>query len=480
MNIGVVKRQSFLVLFWQLALTLIGYFKIMYFSHTVGADILGAYFLYTSYFTIIMTFSDGGLGNATSKKISEGEDQNKYFTAYFVLRFLFVGSSILFLILFRSFFYNLNESGLFVFLLIFLFVSIFQGAISVGIAACGKVGIYSTCNSIGAICTVLLQFLGVILGYGAVGLALGTIGGLLIGAIIEVFFLKLRFSRFSWQHVKSLSSIAFWIFLTSSVSLLFALDAIFIGHFLNNTAVAQYKVIIQLSAVGLFVSGALSSALWPRINRWGKIKEIESIEKSLSEALSYSLLFVIPLFFGGVILGDKILYFFYGKEFIFGYSAFVVFLFLQIINVFQLFFVVYLDALYFFKESFRATLISAILNIVLNIILIPSFGIFGAAIALLCSVCISTFFTWRGLSRVIKVKIQYGSIFNILKSSMVMSFFIFCFRFFMPIQNSLTVLFVVIIGCLVFGFFIVTFDKKIWNDLQNIFKSMNKIEAPVD
>lgn len=475
-TIGAVKRQSIICLFWQIILTVIGYLKVMYFSHAIGANALGAYFLYTSYFGIFSTLFDGGFGNATSKKISEGEEQEKYFTAYFVLRLLLIGSVILLLLFFKNFFYNLNESGLFLFLLIFLFVSIFQGAISTGITGCGKIGIFSTCNSIGALCTIFLQVFGVVLGYGAIGLAIGTIGGIFISGVIEVFFLKLRFSRFEWRHIRNLSSIALWIFLTSGASLLFSLDTIFVGHFLGNTAVGQYKVISQLSIVGTFVVGILSATLWPRINRWGKIGQVTFIEESLSRALSYSFLFAIPVFFGGIILGDKILYFFYGKEFVSSYPSLVVLFILQIINVFQSFFIIYLDALYLLKESFRAVVVAAVVNVILNIILIPLLGIFGAAIGILCSVCIGTFFTWRALSRVIMVKIQCDDIRNILKASAIMAFFIFCFRFFIPVQNFLVVLLAVFFGFIIFVIFIFKFDRKIWHDLRSMFGCVDRIE----
>ena len=57
----------------------------MYFAHTVGAGVLGGYFLFMAYFGIINLVSDGGFGGAAIKRISEGEEQDAYFSAFFVL-----------------------------------------------------------------------------------------------------------------------------------------------------------------------------------------------------------------------------------------------------------------------------------------------------------------------------------------------------------------------------------------------------------
>jgi len=90
MNIGTIQRQGMITLFWQLILTAIGFFSTIYFAHTVGASVLGAYFLFMAYYSIFGLVIDGGLGGAAIKRISEGEEENEYFSAFFALRFIFI------------------------------------------------------------------------------------------------------------------------------------------------------------------------------------------------------------------------------------------------------------------------------------------------------------------------------------------------------------------------------------------------------
>jgi O-antigen/teichoic acid export membrane protein len=51
----------------------------------VGVEVLGAYFLFVAYFSIIGLMTDGGFGGAATKRISEGEEPDAYFSAFVVL-----------------------------------------------------------------------------------------------------------------------------------------------------------------------------------------------------------------------------------------------------------------------------------------------------------------------------------------------------------------------------------------------------------
>src|SRR5450759_231087 len=188
MGIGAVQRQSLISFFWQIAITCFGFFSTIYFAHAVGASVLGAYFLLLAYFGIISTVTDGGFGGAVIKRISEGEEQDAYFSAFIVIRTLFVIISIIFLIAFCDYFVDLNKSGIFVWILLALLVSILSGAVSGGLSGCGKIGIISTCSSISTILSFALQMIAVFLGFGIAGLAGGLIVGTLFSAAIELRF----------------------------------------------------------------------------------------------------------------------------------------------------------------------------------------------------------------------------------------------------------------------------------------------------
>ncbi len=87
MSIEPIRRQSIVSLIWQIAFTFIGFLSTMYFARAVGAEVLGAYFLFVAYFSIIGLMTDGGFGAAAIKRISEGEEPEGPGKHYFIRRF---------------------------------------------------------------------------------------------------------------------------------------------------------------------------------------------------------------------------------------------------------------------------------------------------------------------------------------------------------------------------------------------------------
>lgn len=474
MSIEAVRRQSVVNFILQISFTFIGFFSTIYFARSVGASVLGAYFLFVAYYNIISMVTDGGFGGAAIKRISEGEEQNAYFSAFFVLRSSLVALVVITLIAFRSYFVDLNNTSIFIWLLLALLVSLLVGGIEAGVMGCGKVGIQATTGFINNILRIIVQVGAIFFGFGVAGLAGGFIVGMLVAAIIELRFFDLHFVRFSWLHIKSLSTFSFWLFLTSSGMMVFSnADTVLIGYYLSNADVGVYRVVLQLTSIAAFTTTSLHATLWPRVSRWGKIGEIAIVEKSLSRASSYSLVLAIPVLAGGVLLGDRLLYFFYGQEFATGYTTFIILLIVQIVNVFQFFFTMYLGALDRQKEAFKVTIVAVTANIALNLLLIPVMGIAGAAVATLGTMVLNAFLAQHVLSKIINIYVEYNTIFNILKAAFIMSLFVTIYRLFVSLSNVWLTLVPVIAGGILYAILILKLDRKICDELKEIFTKMN-------
>lgn len=445
----------------------------MYFAHAVGAGVLGAYFLFLAYYNIIGLMTDGGFGGAAIKRISEGEEQDAYFSAFFILRSVFVTTVVVVLFAFRSYFVDLDNAGTFVWLLVALGASLLHGTISNGITGCGKIGISATAGFIGSVSQITVQVVAVFLGYGVAGLAGGFIAGALVGAIVQLRFFDLCFVRFGWRHLKSLSSFSFWSFLVSGGSLVFMYsDTVMIGYFLNNADVGVYRVIFQFTALAAFTTSALHGTLWPRVSRWDKIGETELIEESLSRAFTYSLILAIPLFIGGALLGDKLLYYFYGADFV-NYTTLMILFTVQIVNIFQYFLTTYLSAMNQVKEVFKITAVAVVANITLNAKLIPVMGISGAAVATLVTMTLNAILARRVLARTITLRVERSSLLNILKASIAMGLVVGGYLLVVPLSNVWLALVPVVLGGVVYGVLILKFDRKIYEELKGIMMQMN-------
>ena len=476
MNIEPIQRQSIISFIWKIALTFIGFLSTMYFAHTVGAGVLGGYFLFMAYFGIINLVSDGGFGRAAIKRISEGEEQDAYFSAFFVLRSFFVIVVISALLAFREYFVDLNAAGVFNWLVVALISSLLYGAVNNAIAGRGKIGIQATCDFIREITRILVQVTAVFLGYGVAGLAGGFVTGMIVASMVEMRFFDLHLVRFGWRHVKSLSTFSFWLFLTSSGVMVYSsADTIMIGYYMNNPDVGVYRVVLQFASIAALVTISLQATLWPRVSRWGKTGKITQIEESLSRAITYALLLAIPLCVGGILLGDKLLYYFYGANFAKGYSVLVIMFIVQILNVFQLFFLAYLGAMDQQKDAFKVTFVAANANIVLNAALIPAIGITGAAIATFVTMLLNAILARRVLTRTVTIALEYGSLLNILKASVVMGLFVGGYRMVLPLSSVWVALVPVVLGGMVYMVLVLKMDSKIYEELKGIVMQMNEV-----
>ena len=120
MNINPIQRQSLLSFGSLLAVTGLGYIATFYFAHYLGPAVLGSYFLFLAYYGIFDLIGDGGFGGAAVKRISEGTDQNEYFTAFFISRAVLLCFSIAIFILISPYIPDLQENGLLYWLIIAL------------------------------------------------------------------------------------------------------------------------------------------------------------------------------------------------------------------------------------------------------------------------------------------------------------------------------------------------------------------------
>lgn len=474
MSISEIKRQSIASFSSKIVYTFLGFLSIIYFARTVGPTILGTYFLFIAYFGIIDMLSDGGFGRAAVKRISEGEEQNEYYSAFFVLKTAVTVLIIISLILIKNSISSSVSVNTLDWLILAQFVALFHCLVAKGVAGRGKMGIYAIGELINNTSRIILQAIAVFMGYYLAGLMGGFILGLAIATIIQLKFFDLHFTRFKWRHIKNLTTFSFWLFLTSTGVVLYShADVIMIGYFIDDSSVGYYKVAFQLAAFTTLVTASLSMTLWPKISRWGKNGSKKSIEKALSSALTFSFFLALPIFAGGILLGDKILYFFYGEEFALGYYTLVILLCAQLVNIFQILFTMCLSALDRQKDSFKVTAIGSTSNIILNILMIPLLGIEGAALATFVTLGLNAVLARNVLSRAIDVKIGRKSFVNILKATITMSIFILLYKYFIVINTIWFILLPILLGALIYTKHVLKQDLEINGEFKDVFEKMN-------
>ena len=469
MSIGPIKRQSFITLVSTIALTGIGFLSTIYFAHALGPAPLGAYFLFLAFFGILNLVGDGGFGGAAVKRISEGKEPNEYFSAFVFIRIILLTASVTVLLFAEPYLKDATSAGIFFWLLLALIVSVFSSSTAIGVYGAGKVGISQISNFVDVFLRILFQITAVFLGFGSAGLAGGFIGGLIAGGLANFRYLNLKLVRFKISHLKNLSGFSFWIFLTASGSLVFTYaDTILIGFFMSNADVGIYRTAFQLTSVATFTTLAFHTVLYPKISNWEAQGQVKEIENSLARACTYSLLLAIPACTGGWILGKSLLYYLYGASFVEGTSALFFLFLVQIVNVFMYLGTMSLAALNRPKDAFWITIISAIANILLDIVLIPIFGITGAAVATLIAMTFNTVGALILLSRVISVKFEYEPVKNIIYASGIMGIFLLVLHFLLPLTHVAIVFAQVIAGAGIYIFVLFKLNREIHDEIRDL------------
>ena len=468
MQIDPVRRQSLISFLSIIGLTLIGYLSTMYFAHVLGPAILGSYFLFLAYFGIFDLVGDGGFGGAAVKRISEGREQNQFFSAFVALRFILLIVSLLALSIFASFI-DARESSLIPWLFLALIIGTLANSTQNGVYGTGKVGVVQISGFLNTIIKIIVQVIATFLGYAVAGLAGGFIVGMIAGLLINLRFLTLHLTRFTREHLKSLFSFSFWIFLSSSGSMVFAYaDTILIGYFMSSADVGIYRVAFQLTGAAAFTTASLHYVLYPRISNWHATGDVPKAESALSRAFTYSLLLAIPVVAGGLLLGDQLLYYLYGAAFATGTAALFILLLVQVANIFMFLQTMCLNAFDKPKKSFIATATAALLNIGLNIALIPILGITGAAIATLGSITFNAILSYAYLSRMMQVRLERMPVLHITASTLAMALAVILFRIVFGLGTVLHLAAAVTIGGALYFLVLFSIDKGIKDDIRSI------------
>jgi len=218
---------------------------------------------------------------------------------------------------------------------------------------------------------------------------------LAIGYIYWYFKIKREFFikkiNFSFDLAKSLLKDSWPLILSGIViSIYMKIDQVMIKEMLDSEAVGNYAVAVRLSEIWYFIPMVITSSLFPAIVNAKKISE-ELYYKRLQKLYDLMVWIAISIAIPITFLSDWIVNLLYGIQY--SESADVlkvhiwagVFVFLGVAS-----------GKWFLSENlqklaFYRTLFGAIINIILNFIMIPKYGIIGASIATLISQMVASY-----------------------------------------------------------------------------------------
>jgi O-antigen/teichoic acid export membrane protein len=178
---------------------------------------------------------------------------------------------------------------------------------------------------------------------------------------------------------------------TFAVVIYMRIDQIMLAQMLGEHSVGIYSAAVKISEIWYFIPMIVSTSLYPRfIELYGLDKEIYT--KKLVKVMS--LFFWISLVVASIVFlfSTHIISILFGTEYIAAASVLSIHIFAGIIVSTSVIF----GQRYILKNqqkiSLYGTVVGAIMNIILNFILIPTYGVKGTAIATLISYFVPTIF----------------------------------------------------------------------------------------
>lgn len=246
---------------------------------------------------------------------------------------------------------------------------------------------YAVCSIVYAITTTGISiFLIAWLNWGVIGVFYGQIIGAFISGLLAWLFARKMF-KMTFDISKCLEMLEFSVPLVpSSISVLVAnyIDRIAIKSFMTLSDVGIYGVGFRFASVVNLLMVGFYSALTPLIYQHYRK---ESTPGELERIMRYFLTGTLPLIMVVSLFSQEIVRTFAAREY---YSAWTVIPLLAIASVLSRMYIFApgLDIAKKTKIIASINIIAALVNVALNIILIPSMGIAGSALATVAGSCI--------------------------------------------------------------------------------------------
>lgn len=409
-----LARSGFKLLIAKLLAAVVSFLGITYFARELGSSDLGVFFLFQALVGILSIPLDFGIRGALSKRLSEGRELGETLSTAILLKMGFLLPLLAVVYLFRAQINAYIGGDLWVYLLIALVIKelalltmdLLKGGLRVGDTALPQAGQKFVFVGVG----ILL----VMVGFGVLGAVYGLIFGYGVMFILGVYRSSIVVGRPTMTTARSLLDYSKYDFISSVGGYMYNwMDIVIIGLFLTQADVGVYEVSCRVTIIVMLVSQSISTTIFPQVSQWDAAGARERIEAMLPRAIAPVVMLVIPAFVGTALLSEEILGLVFGPEYIAGSIVLVILMAEKVIQSVHLILGRSLKGINKPDLAASAGLVAIIINLILNLVLVPLFGIVGAAVATAVSFVVNStlhaYFLHKFIDIVLPIKEIVGS-----------------------------------------------------------------------
>lgn len=233
-----------------------------------------------------------------------------------------------------------------------------------------------------------------------VAYVIGSGVGLAISLVMLGKYLSGIWKSFDKKLVKKIISEAWPFALLGLLGVIMInTDIIMLGFLKGASEVGLYSAAQKPIQVMYVIPAILASAFFPAITKLVN-KNDKKLRKILEQVIAIALLLGFPIALGGMILGRKLMNLMFGSEYLDATLSFQILL-ITIIIVFPTMLIANTVFAYNKQKNFIGLIfLGAIGNVLLNILLIPKYGITGSAIATIGAEFTASTFIWIKMKKI--------------------------------------------------------------------------------
>ena len=383
---------------------------------------LSLIFVFQGIITILMEARLNTAFSIKFYKVSKEENiKNIYtiFTYYFIISFIFYSLFIISPSLFTQLSsVRMNKYEVTILFLTIMF-SIYSGFYTNILLLEQKSKMYFIIRAISSvllvICSIILL---IVLKFGYISYLISyLLSYVVVGVIGLIYFIKnykpFLGDMFSSAHLKQLLIISIPLIPNGLLLMLLTwADRYILNIYVSLSIVGIYSVGYKFSEfITTFIIGPFGQAVVPHLFKQFALS-IDKYKKIMADMLKYYVIILFVIIIGYFVILKEVFTLFIGPEYILGYNIVGIVLMGIVFNSTA----DIISATIILKEktsnSFLITGISVVVNIVLNFLFIPSYGIYGAAIATMVSYIIQLVIIFTYSQKLIPIKYNYSIIFK--------------------------------------------------------------------
>jgi len=438
-------------------------FLIIYVARILGATEYGKFTFALAFVSLFAIFSDFGISTITTREIARDKDKEREFPIILSLK-LVLSIGTLFLICIGSFFITPDPviRAIIWILGIYIIVSSFSSIIYAFFQARQKMEYEAWSKILQAIVVTCAGFFVLYNLPSVQNLSLSYLFASLIALIfilllfhLKVCRLRLSFNKNIWQNILTLS----WpLAIGGAMSSICAnTDSIMMGYLGQITQTGWYNAAQRITAVAFIPASLIATSFFPVLSKFlGESKE--KLQKSWSYLMETMVFLSMPLIVGGIALAPKIIDLVYDPSYFPSVLVFQILIIGTGIGILNIPFGHVLVVLNQQKKVFWIIFFSAVLNVILNLILIPSYSLYGAALASLIAMLLMLFLFFIFTSKFTYIQPINLKLILTLSLAFVSSMAMYLVISYPNIHN-LYIIYIILIGVLSYFFTFFIFKK---------------------